>query len=91
MLYLVTYDVACNRRRQKVASILEAYGRLVQFSVFECILEGKKYQELKKKLVRYVKVPEDNVRFYPLSSHALNQVEIWGNVPLISPPGSIVV
>lgn len=91
LLYIVTYDIGCNRRRQKVSSILEAYGRRVQYSVFECLLEGKKYRELKQRLVRHVQVPEDSVRFYPLSGHTSNQVEIWGDIPVISPPGSIVV
>ena len=91
LLYIVTYDISCQRRRQKVADVLEAYGRRVQYSVFECLLELKKYQELKHKLARYVDLPEDSLRFYPLSAHTSNQVEIWGKLPLISPPGSIVV
>ncbi len=91
LLYVVVYDVSCNRRRKKVADVLEGYGRRVQFSVFECCLEAKKYQELKRKLGRYVKLPEDSVRFYPMSSHTRDQVEIWGGVPLSSPSGSIVI
>lgn len=91
LLYVVTYDIVSNKRRQKVAGILEAYGRRVQHSVFECILETSKFKELKKKLIKYVLVPEDSVRFYPLSAHTSSQVEIWGNIPVISPPSSIVV
>jgi CRISPR-associated protein Cas2 len=91
LLYIVTYDICCQRRRQKVADVLEAYGRRVQYSVFECLLEPKKYQELKHKLARYVDLPEDSLRFYPLSAHTSNQVEIWGKLPLIAPPGSIIV
>jgi CRISPR-associated endonuclease Cas2 len=38
MFYLVCYDVVLDRRRNKVAHILEGYGLRVQKSVFECVL-----------------------------------------------------
>ncbi|HHP7244558.1 MAG TPA: CRISPR-associated endonuclease Cas2, partial [Elainellaceae cyanobacterium] len=38
MLVLVVYDIANNRRRQKLSKLLEGYGRRVQESVFECFL-----------------------------------------------------
>jgi CRISPR-associated endonuclease Cas2 len=47
LMYLVTYDVSCNRRRRKVSDLLEGYGKRVQWSVFECQLSTKKYQELR--------------------------------------------
>ena len=90
MLYLVTYDISCNKRRKKVSDLLEGYGQRVQLSVFECVLPTKKYEELKSRLGRRVE-PEDNIRIYPLSAHTLGQVEIWGKVPLSQPPKSIIV
>lgn len=91
LLYIVTYDIGCNRRRVKVSDLLEGYGRRVQLSVFECLLEVKKYEELKRRLRKCVRLPEDSVRFYPVSGHTLGQVEIWGGVPLIERSGSIVI
>ncbi len=91
LLYVVAYDIGCQRRRQKVADVLEAYGRRVQYSVFECVLTGKQYAALKDRLARHVELPVDSVRFYPLSGHTTGQVEIWGAVPLIVPPRSRVV
>lgn len=91
LLYLVTYDISCNKRRKKVSDLLEGYGQRVQFSVFECVLTADKYHELRQRLIQRVKADEDSVRFYPLSRHTLNQVEIIGGVPVLSPPGSIVV
>jgi CRISPR-associated protein Cas2 len=91
LLYIVTYDITCNKRRKKVSDLLEGYGQRVQFSVFECLLVEKKYVELRERLRGRVNLREDSVRFYPLSSHTLGKVEIWGGAPLISPPGSIIV
>jgi CRISPR-associated protein Cas2 len=89
--YLVTYDISCNKRRKKVSDLLEGYGQRVQYSVFECVLTADQYAELRQRLKPRVRESEDSVRLYPLSRHTLNQVEIWGGVPLVEPPGSIVV
>ncbi|NJL48206.1 MAG: CRISPR-associated endonuclease Cas2 [Leptolyngbyaceae cyanobacterium SM2_5_2] len=91
LLYLVTYDIPSDKRRKKVSDLLEGYGQRVQYSVFECVLEPAKFEELKKRLKKRVNLEEDSVRFYPLSGHTLNQVETWGGVPLTEPPGSFVV
>ncbi|MGI0489366.1 CRISPR-associated endonuclease Cas2 [Pantanalinema rosaneae CENA516] len=47
LLYVVTYDIPCDKRRKKVADLLEGYGRRVQYSVFECVLTAEKYGELR--------------------------------------------
>jgi CRISPR-associated protein Cas2 len=89
--YVVTYDIPDNKRRKKVADILEGYGQRVQYSVFECLLTKTKYDELRSKLKKKVEPPEDNVRFYPLSSQNLSSVETWGGLPVTTPPGSVIV
>jgi len=91
LLYVVTYDIPSNKRRKKVSDLLEGYGRRVQYSVFECLLSAKKYDELQKRLQPKVNLEEDSVRFYPLSRHTLSQVEIWGGVPLTQPPSSTII
>lgn len=90
-LYLVTYDIPSNKRRKKVSDLLEGYGKRVQYSVFECVLEPHKFAELKQRMKKRVNLDEDSVRFYPLSKHTLNQVETWGGVPLTPIPGSFIV
>jgi CRISPR-associated protein Cas2 len=91
MLYIIAYDIADHRRRKKVSDLLEGYGKRVQYSVFECVLTVEKYQELCRRLRVRVKLEEDSVRFYPLSRHTLEQVEIWGGVPLTEPFRSVVI
>lgn len=91
LLYIVTYDIPSNRRRKKVSDILEGYGTRVQYSVFELVLVKPKYDELRKRLRRYVNSEEDSIRFYPISQHTLDQVDIWGGLPLTQPQKSIVI
>ena len=91
LLYIVAYDIASNKRRKKVSDILEGYGKRVQYSVFEVIVVGSKYNELRRRLRRYFNPDEDSIRFYPISKHTLDQVEIWGGTPLVEAQRSIVI
>jgi CRISPR-associated protein Cas2 len=91
LLYLVTYDIPCNRRRKKISDILEGYGRRVQHSVFECRLPRAKFQEMRRVLLRVVNVEEDGFRIYPLSGHMLSSIEVWCGPPIVEFPGSLIV
>lgn len=91
MLYVVIYDISDDRRRKRVFNLLEGYGRRVQFSAFECVLNDCKFEELRSRLAKVVRMDEDSVRFYPISRHTLGQVVIWGEPPLSQGSGSVVV
>ncbi len=91
MLYVVIYDISDDKRRKRVFNLLEGYGRRVQFSAFECVLSDRKFEELRGRLAKVVKMDEDSVRFYPISKHTLGQVVIWGEPPLTQMSGSVVV
>jgi CRISPR-associated protein Cas2 len=91
LLYLVIYDISVDKRRKKVSDLLEGYGRRVQFSAFECVLSDRKFEELRSRLIKVVKMNEDSVRFYPISKHTLGQVIVWGNPPLTQIPSSVVI
>ncbi|MEO8894115.1 MAG: CRISPR-associated endonuclease Cas2, partial [Coleofasciculaceae cyanobacterium] len=47
LLYVVVYNIPCDKRRKKLSNILEGYGRRVQYSVFECVLTASKFDELR--------------------------------------------
>jgi len=89
--YVITYDIPDDKRRKKIADLLEGYGQRVQYSVFECVLSKSKFKELQKRLHKIFKPKEDSLRFYPLSPSLLEQTQIWGEPPLTSPPSSTVV
>lgn len=91
LFYVVTYDVPCDKRRRKIAKLLEGYGQRVQYSVFECVLTDRKYQELKQRLQRRVKLPEDSVRFYPLSSQTRSNIEAWGGEEIVKEATSVII
>lgn len=86
MLVLVVYDIPDDRRRTRLATLLEGYGRRVQYSVFECFLNLKEMQKLHQKLERYVKPEEDNVRLYWITEDALGKMLTIGSHPPEKPP-----
>ncbi|BAZ04388.1 CRISPR-associated endonuclease Cas2 [Calothrix sp. NIES-3974] len=92
LLYIVAYDIPCDKRRKKISDLLEGYGQRVQYSVFECQLTHSKFKELCQRLRKVVKLEEDSLRFYPLSQHTLGQVEVWGvSPPVTSFPSSVII
>lgn len=66
MFYLVTYDVAKDRRRKKMSDFLLEYGVRVQYSVFECDLTEKDVQAIMKKAEELIDLATDSVLMYPL-------------------------
>jgi CRISPR-associated protein Cas2 len=48
--YLVSYDISNPKRLRKVARALEGFGVRLQYSVFECPLDGMRLAKLKMEL-----------------------------------------
>lgn len=83
MLVLITYDVntessAGKTRLRKVAKQCENYGRRVQNSVFECILDQTQCIMLKAALSDIIDERVDSLRFYYLGNKYQTKVEYIG-------------
>ena len=79
MKHVVAYDIADDRRREDVATLLSGYGPRVQLSVFEygfgTRLETGSVQGKLRDLIGPV---EDQVRLYPLDERAACRVAVIG-------------
>ena len=79
MRYVVTYDIADDRRREDVATLLSGHGPRVQPSVFECDLRNRREAGvLQAKLRELIDPVEDQVRMYPLDDRAARAVTVIG-------------
>jgi CRISPR-associated protein Cas2 len=79
MLYLITYDIADDRRREDVATLLSGYGPRVQLSVFECDVRSRReVVDLRGKLRDLIDAVEDQVRIYPLDERAARDRVVLG-------------
>jgi CRISPR-associated protein Cas2 len=66
MLTVIAYDIADDRRRQRVSTFLEDHGWRVNYSVFECDLNAREFDQLRGQLARLVNPRQDRVLFYRL-------------------------
>ena len=64
--YLISYDVADDKRRTKIFNALEDIGDHVQFSVFLCELSRRQVAQLRAKLTEHVHHRDDQVMILDL-------------------------
>lgn len=78
-LYVVAYDIADDRRRERLSVILGALGPRVQKSVFEVELPTRTgVRDLRRRIREVVDPQEDQVRIYPIGPEASRSTIIIG-------------
>lgn len=83
MMVLITYDVNTETaegrtRLRKVAKQCVNYGRRVQNSVFECVLDSAQMAMLKSLLQDIIDEEKDSLRFYYLGNKYKTKIEHVG-------------
>jgi len=76
--HLFCYDIVDDRRREKVAKLMEAHGARVQKSVFECVLEPDRLERLIARALKLIDKKTDSLRVYRLCGACLRQVRRLG-------------
>lgn len=90
--YLIVYDISNDKRRTKLHSALLDYGTPVQYSVFECLLDQKEHEKMRKKVERVIKPKVDHVRFYTLCERCLKKTKTTAGKEVLSDfPDALVV
>lgn len=84
MLWLISYDIADDRRRNQVHETLKNHGRRVQFSVFECELTAGQLGFLRHRLEFVLDASEDSCRLYRVCQACLEETIVLGRA---DPPG----
>jgi CRISPR-associated protein Cas2 len=88
---LVVYDISNDKRRTRLHNTLLNYGTPVQYSVFECLLDGEELARMKKATTRAIKPSQDQVRYYYLCQECVARTEVTSGVEVLSEPPVIVV
>ena len=88
MWIVVCYDVNTEtkegrRRLRRVAQVCKNYGQRVQKSVFECQVNEMQFEELRRKLLKEVKLVLDNLRIYRLTEPREKHVENYGEIQTV--------
>ena len=92
MFIVVSYDVADDKRRLKMAkTLLDFVGERVQRSVFECFIEPRQFDRLQQRLRRWLDGEQDSVRFYILCESCRPRAECWGLAQPSAEPGLRII
>lgn len=87
-LVVVIYDISDSKRRLRIANTLNGYGKRVQKSAFECVLNRKQYDNLVERLSKIIQ-EEDLLRIYKIAGCA--DVKIWGDIALTQYEEDIII
>lgn len=60
-LYIVTYDIADQKRWRRVFRIMKGYGQWLQLSVFQCRLTARRRADMAARLDEIIKRAEDHI------------------------------
>ncbi|MDL1971910.1 MAG: CRISPR-associated endonuclease Cas2 [Deltaproteobacteria bacterium] len=77
-LFIISYDIEDDKRRNTMRRFLSDYGYRVQKSVFECFLTKEMLAEVKKGIKRIIDKKEDRVRIYQICRACRKRAEISG-------------
>lgn len=82
-MIVVSYDVSTTsakgqRRLRKIAKECQNFGRRVQNSVFECLLDPTQWSILKLRLLDTYDPQQDSLRFYYLGANWRGEIEHHG-------------
>jgi CRISPR-associated protein Cas2 len=89
--YLLTYDISDDKRRLKIAKIMESVGDRVQHSVFEAYLTQQELDKLLKRVRKVLSAKDDSLRVYQLCAACREKMRIEGQGKGTPPPGVMIV
>ena len=88
---LIAYDIASNRRRNRLVKLLSDHGQRVNLSVFECSLKRSDYARLRGEIARVINPRLDSVLFYELCLNCRRRVVKFGRGSVIALDPKVVV
>lgn len=71
---VIAYDIKDDKRRIKIASILEKYGVRVNFSVFECLFTEVQYAKIRQQIESKINRHEDSIIYYPICVNCFSKI-----------------
>ena len=80
MLHLVAYDIRNSKRLRNVAKTCEDFGMRVEYSVFECDLTDKHFQQFWTLLSDIIDEDEDCILAYRICGSCVTRIESMGAV-----------
>lgn len=78
MQYVITYDVADERRRARLATALLDYGRRIEESVFLATIDEELAGRMRARIAAVIEPGEDCVHLFTLCAACAGRTEVFG-------------
>ena len=78
MQYVVTYDIADERRRARLAAALLDFGRRIEESVFLATVDDELAGRMRGRIRETIEPSEDCVHVFALCSACVARTEVYG-------------
>jgi CRISPR-associated protein Cas2 len=78
MFILAAYDISNDKRLRRVAIIMENYGKRVQKSLFECLINEKLLSKMLFEIEQVIDKEKDSIRIYRLCNGCIKEIKICG-------------
>ncbi len=89
--FLLAYDIADNKRRAKIAKLMESLGERVQGSVFEAYLTPAELQKIVTRSEKVMNMDEDSLRIYTICEACRPRLKTLGQGKPTPPPAVMIV
>lgn len=89
--YVLVYDISADKRRAKIARLMESFGGRVQGSVFEAWLTQAELEEILKRSKKVMNQEEDGLRIYFICQACQAKAKMVGPGSVTPPPGVVII
>jgi CRISPR-associated protein Cas2 len=86
LTHVIAYDISEDRRRARVAAVLQTYGDRIQRSVFVCTLEADVLHEVRERISGIIEPRTDSVYVFRQCSSCWDAVGIHGQATVADEP-----
>jgi CRISPR-associated protein Cas2 len=86
LTHVIAYDISEDRRRARLAAVLQAYGDRVQRSVFVCTLEPDLLEDIRNRVAEIINPETDSVYVFRQCAACWEDVGIHGQASVSDEP-----
>jgi CRISPR-associated protein Cas2 len=81
--YVICYDIADDRRRDRLAALLLNYGKRVQESVFVANLDGELAERMTAEVQKVLDAEQDRVHIFHLCGACVEGTVVFGTAEVV--------
>jgi len=85
----VAYDIENDRKRSRVAKMLEKYGTRINYSVFECMFTQIQFEKIRDSIAQHIDIKTDTVVYYPICLDCYTKI-VYQSKPR-NPPETVLI